>query len=350
MQYGFRALVLSGLLITAAFLVFRNWQADAYQLPQISDYPAYFYDQSTPRALYKYHTGTRRVDSLALPVAPSQGITVSADGRLLYLATDSNIIVVAADGGATAAELPYAPHGPIVVSPDNRLVAVTGDSLVVLRLPDYHPVFVDTSTVRTGAFADNSRTLYCLGPEGSNWILTVALSDRSSETARITLSEGSPVQVVPDPDGERLFVQLEIQDLLDRVAVLDLRSNAEMYSEFIFPGDGGLARSPGWNRVVYTNSGRKGGPEGSSSFKIFDITANRPVEEVNTRRFVNDTIPVAFPVGPAVITPDHHWLIALDAPEGRQLLLYDLDREEFVDWIPLGDSCMVTSLAMQLRP
>ncbi|HOD65851.1 MAG TPA: hypothetical protein PKW75_09225 [candidate division Zixibacteria bacterium] len=350
MKVGFRALLVAVALAGGVSLGLFELTADALTSAPPADYPAYFWDRHVPRTLYVYHTGSGTIDTMSLAQAPRWGVTVSADGGRLYLAADSLVAVLSARTLQTIAELPYRPGGPVAVSPDGRLVAVVGDSVVVLAAADHRPIHVDTGAVRVAGFTHDSRALYCVDSPESRSIRIIRFSPEGAMAERIKFSDGFPTQVWSDPDGERLFVRIRMQDLLDRVAVVDLLSGAELYSEFIFPGDGIVAGAPGWPWLVYTNSGREGGPEGSSSFKIFDLAANRPVREVRTRRFVNDSTPAAFPVGQAVVTPDGRKMVALDAPEGRQLLVYDLQSDRFLDWLPLGEEAAVAALSVQLRP
>ena len=248
------------------------------------------------------------------------------------------------------ADLPYRPIGPVAVSPDNRLIAIMTDSLLVLHTDTYEIVFHHPSLVRQGAFSDDSRTLSCVTADPDNAVLAVALRPDTSIVERILVAGGQPTKVIPAMNGQRLLVYLEEQPMISRLAVIDRLAGAEVYSERIFPGEGDVVSAANWDRAVYTNSGDPDRIEGSSSFKIFDIGANEPVEEILTRR---TDVPPALrpcPVGQVQITPDHRWLIGLSAAEPQQLFLYDLDNERFADWRAFGDDVRLTHLSVQARP
>lgn len=314
-----------------------------------NDYTVYLWDDSSSPLLYRYHPLSHHIDSIHLPWKAVQGISVAGDGRMLYVALDTGVLVVEADSFSPVTCLPYRPRGPVAVSPDNQLVAILGDSLVVVRSSDYAVVFREATPVWSGAFADDSRILACAGDPSSSEILVVDLGSAEGVVERITLEEGSPQAAIPVMGGERILVYVKNEDLLYRLAVIDRLSSKEVYTEYIYPGSGYMAGAAGWDRAVYTNSGRPNNPEGSSSFKIFDIDANEPVAEVNTRRFIDDSVPEAFPVGPVVVTPDHRWLVALNAPVANELLLYDLKNGEFTDWRQLGQGRTFQGLSVQAQ-
>ncbi len=314
-----------------------------------TDYPVYFWAAAAAGDLFIYHPATRQIESVAIPWNPVHGITASADGRRIYLAAERSVIVLNTTTLSVVADLPYPPTGPVAVSPDNRLVAIMTDSLLVLRTDTYAVLFHHPTAVRQGAFSDDSRTLCCTAGDSADVVLVVGFDSDTPTVEQIPIEGGHPSKAIPVMNGRRILVYLTEQPMLSRLAVIDRLAGDEIYSEHIFPGEGDIISAAGWDRAIYTNSGSPRRIEGSSSFKIFAINDNQPIEEVNTRRHGSGS-PHGFPVGPVQVTPDHRWLIALSATEPPQLLLYDLENEQFADWQLFGDDAQLRHLSVQLQP
>ena len=101
-----------------------------------TDYAIYFYNRTGEQFLFKYQPKTKTMDSSIIQWDPDK-ITVSADGKLLYLVLQQSIVVIDAISYEFVRELPYITVGTIAVSNDNKLVAITGDTLRILRTSDY---------------------------------------------------------------------------------------------------------------------------------------------------------------------------------------------------------------------
>lgn len=347
-KYWTRGLISCVLLTLAGLIVIRaNSTADHARLP---DYPVYFCDAAAEGELFVYHPITKQLESLIIPWQPQYGITAAADGRRLYLAAERSIIVLDTGTYSVIADLPYKPTGPVAVSPDNRLVAVMSDSLLVLRSDTYDVVFSYPTPVRQGAFSEDSHTLSCAPADSSGTVLVVQFDRESPVVEQIEIEGGRPGTAIPVMNGQRILVYLEEEPMLSRLAVIDRLAGDEIYSERIFPGEGDIVSTAGWDRAIYTNSGDPYRIEGSSSFKIFDIAANRPVDEIITRRQNVSSEFRPCPVGPVQITPDRRWLIALSRSEPQQLFLYDLQKEQFADWQEFDDDVRIKHLSVQLQP
>jgi len=143
------------------------------------DYPVYFADPEGGTQLFAFYPASRRIDSVIVHYDAHEGLTVSADGSLLYLAGRGEIRVVRTDSFSLVTTLPYEPDGPVAVSPDGELIAVCGDDLHILRTSDYSVVYLDTTFVGTGRFSSDSKVFYCPGwtEELGNHVYRLDLSD-----------------------------------------------------------------------------------------------------------------------------------------------------------------------------
>jgi hypothetical protein len=84
------------------------------------DYIFYFNDASYSDRYYRYHSVTRKVDSLTIPYASWDGLVVSADGTRLYLSDGAKTVVVSTDSFNVIAEIPYSGLQTVAVSSDNK--------------------------------------------------------------------------------------------------------------------------------------------------------------------------------------------------------------------------------------
>jgi len=316
---------------------------------ELVDYPVYFWDAESTHKLFVYHPADLTVDSFDVDPDPERGLTVSADGTLLYLANWTSITVVTADSLRFVAELLYPTTGPVQVSPDNNLVAIFGDSLVILRTSDYQVVFRDTTDVSRGQFTDDSQALYCVGYPPNYYALLIGLGETDTTIVRKAFPNGFPIWVAPADNGAKLLAYLRMADFFYRFVVWDMAADSEVFVEDIYPGDGEIVTAPGWPYAVYTNHGRLIGPPGESAFKLFNIGANQIAMTVSTQDAIADSMPHFFPVGSSVVTPDHRWLVMLNAIGPSQVLLYDLRNRRYIDWINLGYNKFFGNAATQLQ-
>ena len=93
------------------------------------EYCFYFCDFVGTPQLFTLHPSTMQIDSVNISWFPDEGITASANGKILYLASEDKLVVIDAKSQTLIAELPYNPDGLVGVSPNNQLVAVADDAL-----------------------------------------------------------------------------------------------------------------------------------------------------------------------------------------------------------------------------
>ena len=318
----------------------------------LTDYPVYFCDPEGTPELFTYHPLTQQVDSIEIPWRPREGITVSADGKHLYLALRTSVVVVETDSLSVIAELQYEPDRPVAVSPDNQLVAITGDDLYILRTCDYAVVFSDTDRTENGYFSSDSRSFYCAAGWSSDSrgvVYKVDLTDSLFPVTRRPFAEGGVVHVIPSMDESKWFLYLTVQTWISVFEVYDVFKDSIIFREGLTPGYGHIAISPDGKYAVYTNPGRSAtDPPAPPAFTVFDIESNAIDTVVSDIDFFSDSTWVAHPNWLA-ITPDSQWLAILGGSLAlRVLYLYDIQKGQLVhreDWGGSGHT--FTNLSVQ---
>jgi hypothetical protein len=221
------------------------------------DYPVYIGDLAGPR-LFTYYPRARRVDSAAIPWEANWGITASADGRCLYLATDSNVVVIDPVTRGVLTELPYRRSRSVVVSPDNRLVAITGNDLFILRTSDYSVIFSDTDMTEDGRFSCDSRTFYCAAgwsTTSTGFVYKVNLACGHPLVERVHTSPGGVLEVVPSRGEAKLFLYVRYGSGWCGFLVYDVVADSMIFSDDLIPGSGEIAITSDGRYVFYTNPG-----------------------------------------------------------------------------------------------
>ncbi|MBI5266981.1 MAG: hypothetical protein HY851_07080 [candidate division Zixibacteria bacterium] len=303
------------------------------------DYPVYFASESgsSPK-LFVFHPSTFTVDSIASTWGTTGLVTVSADGRRLYLNPGNKVIVVDANSLTLITELPYRSSLPVAVSPDNRLVAITGNDLTILRTTDYSVVLSDTNTTGYGRFSRDSKAFYCtVGWSGGGWaeVYRVDLSDSNHVVTRKAFPDGVVIHAVESLDETKWFLYLGVATDMSAFEVYDVGRDSIILRKYLSPGTGDLAETPDGRYVFFTNAGY-----GSTSsvtpqygFTIFDVESNRVLKEViDTLFFSSDTL-YRLPSPPhyLAVSPDGRWLVLLSSLMSRQYIyLYDISNDQLV--------------------
>ena len=299
------------------------------------DYPVYIGDLAGPR-LFTYYPGTRRVDSVAIPWEANRGITASADGKRLYLATDSNVVVIDPETRAVITELPYPRSWSVVVSPDNRLVAITGNDLFVLRTSDYSVLFSDTDMTEHGRFSSDSKTFYCAAGWNytSGFLYKVDFCGDHFPVERRRISPGGLIHIVPSIDETKLFLYVTYHTWTYGFEVYDVAADSIIFRDILVPGAGEIAMTSDGKYVFYTNPGVSAtDPPPPGTFTVFDVERSEIKDTVSVYDYAPPTACLCAPFTMAV-TPDDRWLVLLGGAGLAQftLYLYDLRKEEFVDY------------------
>ena len=299
------------------------------------DYPVYFCDtEVTPPKLFIYHPVTRQVDSIEIPWRPKKGVTVSADGKRLYLAQRNSVVVLDTDSLFLIAELLYEPDWPVAVSPDNNYVAIPGDDLHILRTTDYSLVFSDTDRTENGRFSGDSKSFYCAagwGPGSQGVVYKVDCFDSSPTVSRRYFAYGGVFRVVPSYDEAKWFLYLNIGPYCNwAFAVYDVPRDSIVFTKNLCAGAGDIEISPDGKYAYFTNPGTLHLCYCfDTCVTVFDVEANDIERTIATPRHMEN---YPFLPGDMAITPDGRWLVVLNGVSPQQLYLYDLIRKRLVDY------------------
>jgi len=291
--------------------------------------------------LYSYNPYSRHLDSAALNYTLTgyeyfRGVTVSADGSLLYMPIQTKSVVVVFDSDSlnVVTELPYKTGSPVAISPDGNLMAIFGKDLWVLNTDDYSVLFHDTSDIYNGVFSANSERLYAVAlgsmPPEAQMLYVLDLSGSEPSAVTKVLSAGPIGKVVPTQDESKLLLYLYFGSF----AIYDVATDSVLLSHSL-PGAGGrIALTPDGKYAFYGSPGTILPPDpGTSAFAIIDIEQDQVEAVIDTRNVIDSLSPEYFEVGSLAVTPDGTFLVMLDAPSAHQLLLFDIGSRQFVDYI-----------------
>lgn len=316
---------------------------------QLKDYSVYFCDLNSDDQYFGYHPLTGQLDSFSIPIKPERGMTVSADGKKLYLALADSSFVVDLDDLHNITKLPYSAGGGVAVSPDNQLVAILGNGLNILSTSDYSVIFDDTDGVRFGTFSTDSKSFYCLG--GDTYVYKVAL-DGSSPVTRKWLSGGWSYQIIPSVDEAKWFLYSIIAECRYLFEVYDVDKDSVIFREYISPGNGEMELSLDGRYLFYTNPGFRISyciDPPPSSFTAFDVEKNQIHRVISTIGVFDGTNPDFWPIGSVEITPDGHWLVGMDT-DFEALLVLDITKMEIEKYILLSGQRYLYGLTCQNAP
>ena len=317
------------------------------------DYPVYFADWGETSNIFIYHPGARTIDSVNVPYEIRSGITVSADGKRLYLGLRSSVVVVDAESFKFITELPYDPFSAVSVSPDNEYLAITGDDLYILRTSDYEVVFSDTDKTEHGRFSSDSRSFYCVAGWTSGipgFVYKVDLSDGSFSVQRKSFAGVGVFRVVPSLDETKWFLYLNVGLWTSTFEVYDVLEDSITFRQVLIPGLGDLALTPDGRRIYYTNPGSGNGPTGLLGFTIFDVNTNVIDTVVEDADFFTGPTWAAHP-NLLAITPDGRWLAMIGGSMALLVpFLYDIDKRElvYIDGLSDGLNHVYSGLSTQV--
>jgi len=330
-----RIIVLLVVGISSLFWIF-SCDDKPFEPVEPKDYPFYLTEDGSNQ-LFVFHPISKKLDSMKTPWNVDAPVTVSADGKLLYVALGTSVLVVETDSLTTVNELFYQNFGPVAVSPDNKLLATLGGDLYILRTSDYSVVFSDTNELiySGGNFSSDSKTFYCASRRDLDSIHVVYKVDLSDSTFPITrkgFPYGAVTEIIPSIDESKWFLYLHIGLWTYSFEVYDVIQDSIIFRDVLVPGAGYHAASPDGKYVFYTGPGRCGdGPPPDPSFKIHDVEKNA-IEAVFTDSAYFCAGQVCVAPRDLAISPDSRWLGILggDACLRPEFYVYDIKKSKIV--------------------
>jgi len=321
------------------------------------DYRVWFWDGTDGSKIFSYHPTHRMLDSVEIPWEPSDGLTVSPDGQLLYLSERSLgvVVVIDTDSMHLVDQFEYRAKYPVIISPNGEYIAIPGENLWIVRIADHSLVFLDTVRATDGQFALDSKSFhYITGwSSGSNGphVRTVIISDTGNTMSEkfFNFSEfGGPIRVATVHDDSKWILYFA-KGTIGYFAFYDVYLDSLVFVQSLMPGHGEFEHIVGDRFVYYTNPGTWNSMALPDTFvTTYDLVANELLDVIECPRYL-ETYP--FIPGDMAITPDKHWMVILHASPGSQFYLYDLQEGKLVDYRlfggPFGDPKWITGLTVQ---
>ncbi|MEW5795956.1 MAG: hypothetical protein AB1772_06300 [Candidatus Zixiibacteriota bacterium] len=299
--------------------------------PPPKDYTAYFWGKVNEGWYFAYHPTTNELDSFYIP---GRGrLSVSADGKLGYRPSGGGYARIVAldsiENGDTVPVLANLPLGTVqAASPDGKLLAAIGGVLRIFRTSDYSELYRDSALVGL-VFSQNSQRLYGF-TRGTYHAFRLDLSNNSySVTTR--QFEGYLVgAIVPSPDETRWYLLLA--NSVQRVfAVYDVEADSIIFTEYFWPGGGGLAVTPNGDFAFYTNPGDMLWGPGDYDLRIYDASKNT-VSRMSMYGIFPDLEDTGGLVDFNCVTPDGRWLVLLCSGYPHAAITVDLGRMSIVHY------------------
>ncbi len=304
----------------------------------VKDYVFYFNDASYFDRYFRYHSATKRVDTLNIPYNSRAGFAVSADGSRLYLSDGIKTVVMTSDSFQVIAEIPYG--GGVSVSPDNRFVAIVGIGIVMLSTKDYSLVFSDSIPVMRGKFSRDSRTFYCISSPN---VIKVDIGNSTFDLTAKFFAGAALRWIIPSVDENKWILYRQFQTFGYLFEVYDVAQDSIVYQELLSPGAGDIEVTPDGRYVFYTNPGTLlfGPPPGPLA--VFDIERNSVIDTILTPSPVN-----GFMVPRNLcITPDGRKLVVIGARGYGEFSVIDVRKLEVIEHYYLGNNVDIWDVVCQ---
>lgn len=230
--------------------------------------------------------------------------------------------------------LNYETQETVAVSPDNQLMAIVGRDLHIIRTSDFTEIYSDTTSARGGVFSADSRAFYCSSGGKS---CRLDLSGTQVTKTTWDFGGGMVAHVVPTPNEELLFTYNHGPSSV--LSVYDVAADSVLWADSLVPGGGMVTVTADGQYAFYNNPGGLIGPPSDFRLRVFDITARELVAEIPTGTEFDDSLPLMYlPTDRMEVSPDGRWLVLLDGESRVNMLLFDIEIMEFVDYVLFGAS------------
>jgi DNA-binding beta-propeller fold protein YncE len=319
----------------------------------LRNYFFYGLDNLSDRRILRFDPSNGTLDTVSDSLPRSNGINISGDGRLLYVALGNSVMVFTSDSGLFVRTLPSHAN-EVASSPDSRLIAIQGWShlgLTILAIPSYSVQYVNDSLyAMAGAFSHDGKTLYCIDfahPRGAVVRVHMACAV-SLESNEVPAMPGALIQAVPSVDEKLWFLYSRWDSFGCSFGVYDVDGDSLIYRTDFTPGGGWIVVSPDGRNVFFTNPGTLLIPPQPppSAFYIYDIQTNT-VKEVSTAGLAGDPERDNMPVGPMAITPDGKTLVLARAVSGDDLIVFDVHSQTITNYYYFNNQAFFYDITCQ---
>jgi hypothetical protein len=156
---------------------------------------------------------------------------------------------------------------------------------------------------------------------------------------RKSFTELGVIHVMPSLDESRLFVYAKVLGVLWTYlfGVYDAVGDSLIYQQVITPGGGKIEVDPLSEYTYYTSPGVTGtDPTPTGYFWRYDVATNSLHDSVSAWAYAMPSCLCA--PNSMATTPDNRWMVMLGGSDlaPQVLYLYDVEREQFVDFIDFG--------------
>jgi DNA-binding beta-propeller fold protein YncE len=284
---------------------------------------------------YQYYPGTGQLDSFPLPVWPNRHMSVSADGKQIWISTYDTSYVFDLGSKSIISEISLLSGWTGArFSRDNQMAAFSYTELYIIDAHDYSVIFHDISAAMYGRghFSANNKRYYC--SYNGTHVFIVDLSDNFRITRHLFDDLGFIQDIVPSVDERYWFITTDFSMYHSGFYVYDTQADSVIYSQAIGPQPIRIKLSPCGKYIYLTAGGTLNSVDiAQYSFAIFDIETNRFIEEV---KITLDDIAWPYMVlDHIVITPDGRYLFGTWMFQDNRLPAYDLLRKDTVEVLHL---------------
>ena len=295
--------------------------------PDEEQYPIYFTASGMNGEnglCYQYYPATGAIDSFPLPVIPDRHMSVTADGKEIWITRYDSIYVFDIETKTVKKELVVAPGwSAAVFSPDNQLAALSRDGIYFINTHTYSIVFHDSAAGAntSGQFSTDGHRYYC-GISGK-YAYRVDFDRGTADTIYELVGGGLIQSVLPSLDENKLFIMTRFDVYTSAFFVYDISIDSIIYSVAITPQPARIVTSPYGKYVYLTAGGTLNSLDFAPfTFAIYDIQANDIIDEVKIK--VPESIWPYYPMDIFVVTPDGRYLAGSSFFDEEYLPVYDL--------------------------
>ena len=312
------------------------------------EYPIYYFNRANSKGsyLFTYYPNTQNVDSTIIQWDPD-ALSVSSDGKLLYLTLSTSIVIIESETKSFVTELHYTTTDVIVSSPDNRMIAILGDTLRILRASDYQIIYSDSGLTYSGIFSNDSKEFYCGYRDTSSFYIVYKLdiaNEQFSKSTKQILDRGI-VSVKPTLDKSKWLLHDSYG-----FEVYDVAQDSIVFQDRLLNGYGNTALTKDGKKVFCTDPGRPGNPSTVDPIiKVYDVENYRIDKILDSLLLFSDDSSWLSNPKDLVITPDNKYVAVLGgATNYNVFFLFDVNTYELVDRINyLSNQYTLTNLGVQ---
>ncbi len=303
----------------------------------VFDCPVYFHGtlmNGENPMYYRYFPGSGRLDSFYLPFEPTNRMSVSADGKQLWVSGGDITYVVNLRTKRVIAELPYNKNS-VVFSPDNRYAAVQTGDLFILETNGFAPVFHDPAWIESGGFSADGRRYYAINRPDSGYMVDL---EHGNQVTKKGFGVSNLYAGAISRDETKWFLVMGVDYDWSLFMVYDLLADSFIYTHPYCPNPIHLQVSPDGQYVYITAGGSIFSfCQPSFSFAIYDVGENEIVSEVQAPVSIPGYIAPFLPLDHFVVTPDGKYLVGKWFAAFSYLLIYDLEKKEVKRLLDMGD-------------